>query len=165
MKIDYSSLRDIQRKESESAAIVSVDDGFYGEVSEVLSAKTAEAFRSNSLLAIRECENLKRIVLGIFSKREEKIILMALRNENNSEGLTKEEKEMLKNLVDIINKRRSHVNDLLFLSKRRVRILKDVEQYTGTDNNTYGPFKTGEECSLPKVEADWLLKSKLADLI
>src|SRR3989344_4523713 len=96
MKLDYSYLRDIQRRESESAALVPVDNDFYDTVSEFLSAKQKEAIESNSLLVIKECENLKRIVMSISSKREEKIVLMALRNENNIDGLTKEEKEIVK---------------------------------------------------------------------
>lgn len=166
MKLDYSSLRDIQRKELESAALVPVDDDFYESLSVFLSSKQREAIGSNSLLAVKECENLKRIVLSISSKREEKIVLMALRNETSPDGLTKEEKETLKNLVDIINKWRSALNNVWTPpTKRKVVILKELEQYTGVDNNTYGPFKVGEECFLPKSEVDWLLKSKMAELI
>jgi len=165
MKLDYSYLRDIQRRESESAALVPVDNDFYDTVSEFLSAKQKEAIESNSLLVIKECENLKRIVMSISSKREEKIVLMALRNENNIDGLTKEEKEMLKNLVGIITNWRSRLNSFWSQTKKRVRLLKDVEQYTGMDTNTYGPFKEGEVQSLPKSEVDWLLKSRLAELL
>ena len=165
MKIDYSLLRDIQRKELESAALVSLEDDFYDSVSAFLSTKKKEALNSNSLLAIKECENIKRIIISIASKREEKLMLTALRSENQVEGLTKEEKAVLKNLVDTISKWRENLNNMWFSENKKVRLLKDVQQYTGADNSSYGPFKVGEVYSLPRQEAEWLLKSRMAEVV
>ena len=169
--LNYSDLRDIQKKEMESSAIVSLPPDFYQEVSQLLSTKSEEAHSSKSLLAIKEYENIKKIIISIQAKREEKIVLMAVRGEGEGAGLTAEEKEMLKGLSSIIKKSRDTVKnvwdskDSLPDSSRRIKIIKDVAQYRGLDNSIYGPFKQGEEQMLPQPEVEWLLRAGLAQLL
>lgn len=167
--LDYSYLREVQKKEMESSAVVSLPDDFYRSVSELLSKKGQEAQHSKSLLAIKEYENIKRIVAAIQTKREEKIVLMALRGENEGGDLTNEEKELLKELSSIIKKSRDVVKNVWDREtpvpddSRRIRIIKDVAEYRGLDNSVYGPFTEGEEQLLPQPEAQWLLKAGLAE--
>lgn len=169
--LDYSGLRGIQKKEMESSAIVSLPEDFYQEASALLSKKKEEAVSSQSLLAIKEYENIKKIMLSISAKREEKIVLMAVRGENGGEGLTSEEKVMLKELSSIIINSRQKVKNVWDRdeapsrkpSGQRIKILKDVEQYRGIDSSLYGPFKEGEEHMLPDKEAEWLLKAGMAE--
>ncbi len=167
--LGYSDLRDIQKKEMESSAIVKLPDDFYASVSDLLGKKNSEATSSKSLLAIKEYENIKKIVMAISSKREEKIVLMAVRGEREGAGLTVEEKEMLKELSAIIKKSRSVVQSVWTSEELipglglRIRITKDVSQYRGLDNSVYGPFRQGEEKLLPSAEAEWLLKAGMAE--
>ncbi len=169
--LNYTELRDIQRKEMESSAIVNLPDDFYRSVSELLSKKNGEAVASKSLLSIKEFENIKRIVIAIQAKREEKIVLMAVRGEREGAGLTAEEKDMLKELSSIIRKSRETVKnvwgseDIAPANSRKIKILKDVSQYRGLDNSLYGPFRQGEEQSLPRAEAEWLLKAGMAEIV
>lgn len=169
--LSYSELRDIQRKEMESSAIVNLPEDFYRTVSELIAKKSGEAASSKSLLAIKECENIKKIVLAIQTKREEKIVLMAVRGEREGVGLTAEERELLKELSSIIKKSREAVKsvwdseDALPANSRRIKILKEVSQYRGLDNSLYGPFRMGEEQSLPRAEAEWLLKAGMAEIV
>jgi DNA replication initiation complex subunit (GINS family) len=157
----------------ESSAIVSLPEDFYQKVSELLSKKKDDAFSSQSLLAIKEYENIKKIVMSIAAKREEKIVLMSVRGEGGAEGLTAEEKEMLKGLSSIIMESREKVKNVWSReetpsgdsSGRRIRILKDVAQYRGIDDSLYGPFKEGEEQLLPQKEAEWLLKAGMAEAL
>ena len=102
--LTYSDLRDTQRKEMESSAIVSLPGDFYQAVSELLTKKGSEAMQSKSLLVIKEHENIKKIIRSIQAKREEKIVLMTVRGEREGSGLTTEEKELLKELSTIIKK-------------------------------------------------------------
>jgi len=167
---DYSGLRDIQRKEMESSAIVSLPEDFYQMISQLLSKKKEEAMASKSLVAIKEYENIKKVVASIAAKREEKIVLMAVRGEGEGAGLTNEERELLKGLSSIIKKSREGVKSVWETepaqdNSRRVKILKDVEKYRGLDNAIYGPFKEGEEKSLPRSEAEWLLKAGMAEIL
>lgn len=47
----------------------------------------------------------------------------------------------------------------------RVRFLKDVPGYHGAENEFYPSRKTGEEATMPRVEVDWLVKGKLAEIV
>ncbi|MBI5227417.1 DNA replication complex GINS family protein [Candidatus Micrarchaeota archaeon] len=168
--VGYSDLRDVQRKEMEFSGAVVLSDDFYESVADLLSKKNLTAFSSKSLLAIKEYENIKKIVLSIQTKREEKIVLMAVRGETAGTGLTKEEREMLKELSSILNKYRTSIkeawdNDSAEINSRRIKLLQDIAQYKGLDNNLYGPFKSGDEANLPLSEVEWLLKSKMAENI
>jgi DNA replication initiation complex subunit (GINS family) len=167
--LSYSELRDIQRKEMESSAIVSLPEDFYGTVSQLLVKKSDEAMGSKSLLVFKEHENIKKVVISIQAKREEKIVLMAVRGEREGSGLTAEERELLKELSSIIKKSRESVRnawgseDASPAHSDKIKLLKDVSQYRGLDNALYGPFRSGEEQLLPKAEAEWLLKAGMAE--
>lgn len=167
--LNYAVLRDIQKKESDSAAIVRLEPSFYSDAAALIAEKKRSALESGSILSIKEYENLRRIVASIQSRREEKIVLMAVRGESDAPGLTGEEGALLRELAGRIGESRARLagiwnNKAEDLPKsRKVRILKDIEPYTGLDRNVYGPFHTGEERILPLTEAEWLLKSKLAE--
>jgi DNA replication initiation complex subunit (GINS family) len=167
--LNYSELRDIQRKEMESSAIVSLPDDFYELISALLTKKKEEALSSKSLVVIKEYENIKKIVAAVAAKREEKIALMAVRGETEENGLTREERELLKGMSSIIKSSRESVKSVWEteekVTSQRIKIIKDVEKYRGLDNSIYGPFKQGEEQSLPRPEAEWLLKSGMAELL
>ncbi len=170
MEINYSALREIQKKEMDSTKIVVLEKDFYSEASKFLESRKAEAFGSGSSLPIREYENIKKIIHSIKERREEKIVLMAIRGEETHKGLTPEESELLKELSGSVRKFREKVTGS-FPEKpvkkniRKVKLLKDVDPYKGLDNNVYGPYKSGEEIELPPTEAEWLLKAKLAESI
>ena len=168
--LNYSDLREIQKREMESSAIVGLPEDFYGLIAQLLAKKAAEAATSKSLLVMKEHENIKKIILSISAKREEKIVLMAIRGEKEGSGLTSEEKEMLKELSSIIKKARETVKSAWASEEagpdsRRIKILKDVSAYRGLDNSVYGPFRAGDEQLLPSAEADWLLKAGMAETI
>jgi len=167
--LDYSLLREIQKNELESTRLTPLDADFYENASGFLSTKKSEAFASGSALSIKEYENIKKILTTIKERREEKIILMAIRGEGTSGGLTPEEKKLLKELSDSVKKFRESVSDseektlAVPEKKKKVKLLKDVEPYKGLDNSVYGPFKSGDEVELPSAEAEWLLKAKMAE--
>jgi len=170
--VNYSELRDIQKRELESSAIVLLPDGFYESVSQLLSTKKREALSSQAMLAIKEYENIKKILLGIQAKREEKIVLMAIRGENAGGGLTGQEIEMLRELGATVARSRDAIMKVWgnedakpSAASRRLKLLQDVTQYKGLDNVIYGPFRRGDECALPNTEAEWLLKSRMAEAL
>lgn len=169
--VNYSDLRDIQKKEMDSSAIVALPDDFYESVSILLSARKRDALASQSMLAIKEYENIKRILLAIQAKREEKIVLMAVRGVNGGAGLTTKERDMLRELVATVSRSRDAIakvwgnDEAVAGGARRIRLLQDVTPYKGLDNAVYGPFRKGDECTLPPPEAEWLLKARMAELL
>ena len=170
--LNYSDLRDIQKREMESSALVALSEDFYQSICRLLADKKSAVQSSKSILAIKEYENIKKILLSIQAKREEKIVLMAVRGETAGGGLTSEEREMLKELSSIVNRSRAAIKGVWDSEdavpahdERRIKMLQDVAQYKGLDNAVYGPFRKGEEQMLPNVEAEWLLKSRMAELL
>lgn len=168
--ISYSYLREIQKKEVESAALTKLEDNFYEQVAAFLKKKKEEALATNSILSIKEYENIKKVVMSIQSKREEKLLLLSLRGQA-VDGLTESERTLFDNISTTVQKYRNNVFEVLAKENhdtpriRKIKIVKDVEQYTGLDNNVYGPFKNGEEAALPMQEVEWLLKSHMAELL
>jgi len=169
--IDYGMLRDIQRQELSSPRLSKLDENFYSEIKEFLSSKKDEAFSSNSILKIREYENLQKIVVSIKEKREEKILLMALRGDKVNGSLTPEEKDLFNELTDVLKKFRGNTDgsseetEETRKEQLKVKLIKDIEAYKGLDGNVYGPFKKEELVSLPKTEVDWLVKAKIAEMV
>lgn len=155
----------------ESSALVPLPEGFYQTFSEMLTKKKEEALHSKSILSIKEFENMRKILVSIQAKREEKIVLMAIRGDEASAGLTAEEKDLLSKLKILIESSRGHIksvweNESLNGTKiggLKIKIVQDVAQYKGIDNAVYGPFKCGEEHTLPAAEAEWLLKAGMAN--
>lgn len=173
--LSYSLLREIQKKETDSTRITALEEEFYAVASEFLQAKKEEAFSTGSSLSIREYENIKKIIDTIKERREEKIVLMAIRSESAQGGLTPEERELLSELTEAVRKFRGKMSELFVSDEKaaprpenkmkRVKLLKDIEPYKGIDNNVYGPFKNGDEVELPPGEVEWLLKAKMAEKV
>jgi len=169
--IDYGLLRDIQRQEISSPKLTRLDEEFYSQIKDFLSAKKDDAFSSNSILKIREYENLQKIIVSIKEKREEKIFLMALRGDKVNGSLTPEEKQLFNELVEVLRKFREDTDGSIEEVEKtreeqlKVKVIKDIEAYKGLDGNVYGPFKKEELVSLPKAEVDWLVKAKIAEMV
>ncbi len=165
--ITYAELRETQKKEMESAAIVPVSDTFYEELSQLLEQKKREMQSEDSLLAMREYENIKKIIQTIQNKREEKIALMALRSDSEGKGLSGEERRLLQSMAEAVRESRTNTRGILksgkIVSEKRVHIVKDVDKYKGLNNAVYGPFKKGENQVLPSEEANWLIKASMAE--
>ena len=171
--LDYALLREIQKKETGSTKIVSLEEGFYTNASEFLKKRKEEAFASGSTLSIREYENIKKIIDTIKERREEKIVLMSIRGDATQSGLTPEERELLGEFSGAVKKFREKVSELLSSGENRtsaperkkVKLLKDIEPYKGIDSRIYGPFKKDDKTELPAGEAEWLLKAKMAEIV
>ncbi len=169
--MNYSDLRDIQKRETESSALVTLPEDFYKTMAIFLNTKKQEAINSKSILSIKEYENIRKIIVGIQSKREEKLVLMAIRSDFIPDGLTFEEKQLIKELSLIISKAREGIRsswdneNSVTDGSIKVRLTADVSQYKGVDDVVYGPFKSGSETTLPKSEAEWLLKAKMAEIV
>ncbi|MFH1222368.1 MAG: hypothetical protein V1492_04760 [Candidatus Micrarchaeota archaeon] len=167
--LDYAMLREIQRKELASPKLGSLSSDFYVSVADFLNERKCEAFSSNSVMKIREYENLQKIVFSIKEKREEKILLMALRGEKVNGELTSEERELFNRLTALLRNFRGQVDKTAAaaceVDDLKVKVIKDIEAYKGLDGNVYGPYKKDEIMSLPKAEVDWLVKAKMAEML
>ncbi|MEM4195076.1 MAG: hypothetical protein QXY05_02110 [Candidatus Anstonellales archaeon] len=165
--ISYSTLRDIERQELTQASLTPLPPDFYENVKRYESELEAK-INGGGVMVIREYENVKRIVKRIMEKREEKIVLLAVRGVE-SENLTKEEKELFYSIKERIEEYRKNFEggekeeSVKKERVKKIRVLKEVEAYTAPDGRIYGPFREQEEVVLPSEEANTLVKAKLAE--
>lgn len=164
--VTYSFLRDIERQELTQASLVPLPKEFYKKAKEYAAGLEAR-INSGEVMVLREYSNVKRIISRIMEKREEKIVLLAVRGVE-SENFTKEEKEFFYSIKEKIEQYRKNFNaeDGESIKKemmKKVRMIKEVEAYTAPNGSIYGPFKKEEEVVLPSEEANALLKEKKAE--
>lgn len=163
----------MQRSEIASSELCPVEEDFYTKLKGFLEEKRGEAIETQNLLVIKEYENLRKIARAIVNKRNEKLVLLALRGKKETTGMTAEEAEFMGHLSHDIEENDAQ---LAFIFEengtgpkkdniKRIRLLKNISPYKGLDDNVYGPFNEGEEAELPAAEAQWLLKEKMAELL
>lgn len=187
-ELDYKKLRDLAREERAQPGLVRLEEGFYSSAEAFLSAKFSEMESTRSVMQMREFENATAIIREISMIRQQKILFKAIRNggvHGNTGEMTREEHELYDRFSSIIDEEKGRLESMLqrFESKKRagapaqadsasvaesvilkkVRFTKDVLAFRGQNNETFGPYKTGEEGALPSSEADWLLRGKLAE--
>lgn len=174
MKIDYDELRRIHRLEKNTSKLVEVDDDFIDSIEKFVEEEKKNyltALKDFSSNSTREFTNMKRIVEEIFLMRKKKILNKALiashTSDANLENLAKEEKEFFKKLLKIIEEYNYHYINLFGKkesknSLNKVKILKDVPTFVGTDMKEYGPFKEGDEVLLPEKVAKLFITRKIA---
>ncbi len=169
--LTYSSLRDIQKKESESLEPVRVEKDFYSQLKQFIESRKAAALKSPSFSEMRELENIRKVAKSIIAKRREKLLMLSAISAQDLEGLADEEQLFLKEVRRITGDSFGPL-DTIFedpkeeaVHRTKVKIVKTIEAYKGFDNNIYGPYREGEEILLPEEEAEWLLKSKMAEHI
>ena len=191
-ELDYKKLRDLVREEKSQPGLVRLPDDFYPSVSAFLDSRFSEMESSRSVMQMREFENATAAIREISLIRQQKILFRAIRNggvHGKVEELTREEHELYDRFSAIVEEEHGRLDSLLqrFESKKaqsaaprpsarqpeaelaqsitlkKVRFTKDVPAYRGANNETFGPYRTGEEGNLPQTEAEWLLKGKLAE--
>ncbi len=191
-EITYEYLRRVQAKERSSPAISELPDEFYASVQaavEKWDRRTRERF---SLSEAKEYENILKILRDIYARREQKIVLAALRSVRGEErppSLVPAEIEFFESVALAVNQNNSRFESLIsrrasevredvraFESaekdkkeskeakdRKRIKLLADLPTFVGFDMSTYGPFKSGEMHSLPKREAELLISKKFAE--
>jgi DNA replication initiation complex subunit (GINS family) len=188
--LDYKKLRDIAREEKANPGLVRLQDDFYPSVQGFLNSKFSEMESNRSVMQMREFENATAIIREISLIRQQKILFKAIRSGGEHKGtdvMTREEHGLYDRFCAVIEEENTRLNSILtrFESKRaenaplkqageetressmlkKVRFTKDVLAFRGANNETFGPYKNGEEGALPSSEADWLLKGKLAESV
>ncbi|MBU0586752.1 hypothetical protein KJ780_04520 [Candidatus Micrarchaeota archaeon] len=166
--LTYSRLREIQMKEAESLEPVKLDKDFYTQLKTFLDAKKLSALKAQSFMEMREYENAKKIAKLLLAKRKEKLLMLSILSDDEPEGLTDEEHIFLKQIRSLSDSSFGQIYSIFEDNKEekkmeKLKIVKPIEPYKGFDNNIYGPYKEGQEILVPSEEAEWLLKSKMAE--
>ena len=175
MKVSYDELRRIQRLEKNTTSLVEVEDDFIDSVEKFVNEQKKvylASLKDFSSSDAREFTNLKRIVEEIFLLREKKLLnkaLIASRTDDAElEKVAKQEMETFKKLLVILSEHDAVVTTM-FGEKRekksdnvKLKIMKDVPAFVGTDMKEYGPFAEGDEVELPGKVAKLFVSRKLA---
>ncbi|MEW6328503.1 MAG: hypothetical protein AB1468_00130 [Candidatus Micrarchaeota archaeon] len=188
-EITYEYLRRAQARERGSPVLSELPDEFYASVQAAVERwdrRTRERF---SLSEAKEYENILKIIRDIYARREQKIVLAALRSARGEErpsGLAPAEQEFFESVARVVGENNRRFESLILRraselredaqafesagkerqgakDRKRIRLLSDLPTFIGFDMSTYGPFKSGEMHSLPKRDAELLISKKFAE--
>lgn len=192
--MNYKRLRDLLREEKSLPSLSKIPQDYYVSVEAFLSSTFSQMESSNSIMQMREFENATGVIREIALIRQQKILFKALRNggeHSKTEDMTREEHEAYDRFCSVIGEENERLDSLLsrFQHKRanapataknepspekkeptgsrlkKVRFTKDIQAYIGMNKERFGPFKPGEEGTLPSDEAELLLRERLAELV
>ena len=121
--ITYETLYELLKREKDRTELQKLDDSFLSNLLRYLKDKHAIITKEQTdLFSIEEkdktekqLENIKRIVADLYSRREKKIISMAIDKSRNKSSILdnslflKEEKQLFNILVDLLDKNRESV--------------------------------------------------------
>ena len=194
-ELTYKRLRDLAREEKVVPGLVRLPPEFYASIEAFLSSKFSDMESTRSVLQMREFENAVGTIKEISAIRQQKILFKAIRSNGahgETTEMTSEEHELYDRFCAVLLDEQQKMSMMLsrFESRKakasssqekkeeaapaqaekadnfkKVRFIKEVPAYKGANNETFGPFKPGEESALPMTEADWLLRGKLAETI
>jgi DNA replication initiation complex subunit (GINS family) len=167
--MDYAKIRDIEREELHSTELSKLPDDFYS-IAKQLEQEFEEKMRVDPQTYYREYEGLKKSLENIRRKRIEKIIFSASVGEEPANMLPLE-KELFDKIIHSISEFEQAIRSVEAKkpkpkddNKARLRIIKHVPQYIGADGKTsYGPFTPGDEITIDKGEAEWLVSNGYAE--
>jgi len=115
--MNYEDLRRYQRLERNSSKLGDLGKGFYDELSQLLCSCKMKARESNSAEESRLFENMVKTARDIFDRREQKIIMKAMRfartNESEKDYLAEEETVLFNSLFEQLKKSRQDFEILL----------------------------------------------------
>ncbi len=92
--LNFSTIREIQRKESECLELVKLEPTFYQELLDLIRKKEEEVLEDCSMVKIKELEHLRKVAEAIAEKRKEKLVMRIILSGgtfNEYEGLAEEE--------------------------------------------------------------------------
>ena len=179
MDLSYERLTTIYRLEKESGSLTRLEPDFYGKLEEFIQEekkRMLETFQNMDFSAYRRYESLRGLVQEIIAIRTRKVLTYAYDLDSEPENLVGWERELFDNVRELVLKYSNRFDSILgrlvptedsekTLSHVRVRILKNIPAFIGTDRKEYGPYSEGEEVELPKELADILVLRKLAEAV
>lgn len=114
--MNYEDLRRFQRLERNSSRLGELSNNFYEELSQMLCAQKAKCKEGQAEDA-RVFENIIKTARDVFDRREQKILMKAMRyartNETEKDAVTDEEKKLFEKMAEELKKNRRDFEMLL----------------------------------------------------
>lgn len=188
--VTYEALFEILRREKDKEELQKLDMDFFKnlasyirEKQDILTKKGLDMFSEGEKeKAEKQLLNIKKIIQEIYSRRERKIISMAVDKVRvggiiDTSCLLDEERAFYEELIKVLEKgRESLVNALkaeqveeaeepkaLKTTTKMVRFLSAVPKFVDQDLNVLGPFEADDMASLPVEIADILISKGRAE--
>ncbi len=190
MELSYSRLRTVYRLEKASQALARVEPDFYDLLRKYLqeeSRAVREAWKKQDLQKLIEFANLQRLVSDLVALRQRKVVNAAVSamflNLPEPENLVGWEKDLYRDIISVLEQYRRRVEELIGLAASepeveaeeekpehdlnvvRVRILRNIPAFVGTDLKKYGPYQPGDVVELPTDVAKILELRGFAEVI
>jgi len=182
MKLDYDELRRIYRLEKNTSKLVELPEDFYNSLNEFVGSekkKYLSSLKDLSASKAKDFTNLKKMLEEFFGIRQKKLLNQALialhTGEFEDAKLALQEKELFKTLISVLQKHQALFEEIFAnnvsesrekkdLNFVRVKILRTVPAFMGSDMKEYGPFSESQASSLPYKVAKLLIAKNLAEL-
>jgi len=119
--MDYENLRKFQRIERNSSKLTAVGDEFYNELADLINSAKKDYNTSGSTNDLRQLENILKVARDIFERREQKLIMKALRctrtNEVKEDCFANGEKDVFDCMMASLKGRREYFDNVLMGEK------------------------------------------------
>lgn len=193
VKITYEALYEVLARERARPDMQKLEKDFWQNVitylqekEEILNKEQENLFAKEESKKVRiQIENAVRIIKELYSRREQKVIHLALDvakigiKTMDMNSLLEEEKQLFEKILKLLNENRKEtLQKVLELkheepkalktdqdSTKKVRFISAVPKFIGTDLQTYGPFEEENIAKLPADVADLLIKKEKAEEI
>lgn len=166
--ITYEILREFVTKEKNSQKLAELSEDFFKDARIYLESKARASEGKEDLW---ELDNSRRMLQDLLDARESKLVRLALmfvRAGVTPGKVMPEEKEFFDRLVDSIRGFQDVRKETIEGKKEKlstVAIIKEVPRFVAVNTKEYGPFKEGDVASVPKDNAEMLVKNKMARVI
>ena len=191
VNITYETLFELLKREKDTADLQKLEPNFFNDFVDYLNEKKNVLGKEDTLFSYdekkkteKQIENAKRIIKGIYERREKKILNIALTKSRtksdimDTSSLLEHEKRFFDEIVKVLNDFRSEVINHIIdgeqtpkiaikqekgdeekISKetKLVRFLYSVPKFVGKELEEYGPFEEEDIASLPNEIAKVLI--------
>jgi DNA replication initiation complex subunit (GINS family) len=115
--MDYETLRKYQRIERGSSSLSEISPTFYTDLVALIREYSEKYERGRSSEDAKTLDNIKKVALDVFERREQKIIMKALRCSHNKEmkenNVVETEKSLLESLLKSLRENREGFEQIL----------------------------------------------------
>jgi len=179
MKLSYEVIRKIHRLEKQSMKLVKLESDFFDSLKGFLEGEKDNIKQNEDIFddsKIQRLYNIKNMLEDILYLRQKKIINKAIMkvktDEDEVQNLLLPEKKMYEDIVKNLGNYQGYIKDI-FSSKKpkknynliKVKMIKDVPKFIGTDMQEYGPYEPDEEVEINESISKLFISKGLAEKI
>jgi len=178
MILSYEVIRKIHRLEKESTKLVSLEDDFFDSLQVYLKEEKSKIKQNEDIFddsASQRLFNIKNMVEDILYLRQKKIINKAIMkiktNEEDTSNFLGPELKMYSQIVTVIEDYHKYLDEVFNkkIAKKeyvlqKVKMLKAVPKFIGTDMQEYGPYTENDLIEVPENIAKLFVNKNIGEI-